>query len=300
MALSTLSNGESGLDARTKINAAIAALNVGVPKTYFVSASLGDDGTAEVGNPALPYQTAQAAFDDWLVTAAEGHIHIMDGDAGGLVLVGNMGHTLHITGNGAAFCYVGGIAASGVYGSGGDPDQGGSNGDDGFTMLFTSDYSVNFGAIHGNGGDGGSGGAPVNQNTNGGSGGACSLTRMLNVLCEALSIYGGNGGAGQSFDGGDSGGDGGGLSEVILSGVIAKSAGDTSITLWPGGAGGGSLVGSEGSGGTALIMFCRLTNALTAYATAGVVANNTASSFTIAGGVTESGNAPTAQSISWP
>ncbi len=269
------------------------------PKTLFVSASLGNDGTAEIGNPALPYATAQAAFDDWLALASAGCMHIMDGNAGGIILGADMTYTLHITGNGPAFCFLGGLLSSGAEGETGAEDQNGGNGTPGWSALFSSDLSVNFGSISGLGGGGGSGGTPMNTNTNGGAGGAAPTMRLFNILCDALEIRGGNGGGGGNYNGSDEGGSGGDLYEIIISGVVVR--GDTiGINIYPGSGGSGSMAGGEGNPGMALVMASRVTQALNVTASSGVVANNIAYSLNIAGGVSEGGNYATGQVLTWP
>jgi hypothetical protein len=68
MALSTITNGLSGLTTRSRLNAAISAINgLTIPKVYYVESS-GDNGTAEAGNPTKPYQTGTAAYNAGVAT----------------------------------------------------------------------------------------------------------------------------------------------------------------------------------------------------------------------------------------
>lgn len=269
------------------------------PKTVFVSASLGNDGTAVVGSPTKPYATAQAAFDAWTALNAPGRLHVLDGTLSGITLAADMSHALHITGNGPASCKLGGITANGANGAVGAEDQGGQNGSPGWAGLFTSDYSVNCGNISGNGGDGGSGGTPTNVNTGGGVGGACAPMRLLNLLCERVDINGGTGGGSGSFDGGDGGGFGGSMQDVLLSGVITRGSA-AGINIAPGAGGGGTVNGDPGSAGMALVLQCRCNFGLNVQAATGGVLNNIAYGVSVTGGVNDSGNTFHAQSIDWP
>lgn len=272
--------------------------SIAYPKTFFVSASLGDDDTGAVGNPALPYATAQAAFDAWMALASSGQLHVMDGSVGGIALAADMSYTLHLTGNGPAACNLGGLNANGVIGASGSEDADGAAGSAGFTALFTSDYSINCGVITGVGGAGGHGGTPSNVNTHGGAGGASAPMRLLNMLCDSVTIYGGSGGNGSSYDGNDNGGNGGSVQDVMLSGMITRDSG-IGINICPGAAGSGWYPGTDGTAGMALIIHCRLVAALNVIATSGGVLNNTAQSVSVSGGAVDGGNNAIGQIIAW-
>jgi hypothetical protein len=64
MALTQLTNGMSGSDCRTNINASFTKVDtlgvISTPKVYYVETT-GNDSTGAVGNPALPYATGTAA-----------------------------------------------------------------------------------------------------------------------------------------------------------------------------------------------------------------------------------------------
>lgn len=82
MPLSTITNGLSGSTTRSRINAAFAQIDsnvtaiegksptISTPKIYYVETS-GNNATAEVGNPAKPYLTAQAAYDAGVTAAVD-------------------------------------------------------------------------------------------------------------------------------------------------------------------------------------------------------------------------------------
>jgi len=70
MAIGTIVNGDSGSSARTKINAAFAFLDAGAvtnPHVLYVRTD-GNDTTGN-GTPALPYLTAQKAYDTGVAAA---------------------------------------------------------------------------------------------------------------------------------------------------------------------------------------------------------------------------------------
>lgn len=302
MSLSPLSNGDSGFDARTKINAGLSALNALVsPAVYYVDTANGDDDTGAVGNPALPYATAQAAFDDWQAAGIAGRMHLMRTatDAGGITLAASMMVPLHITGEGHAASKLGGITADGAAGDPGPEAGGGQPGAPGYGVSITSDWSVNMGAITGRGGAGGAGGTSTIVNTNGGQGGDSSLMRLFNVMCEYVSLTGGSGGAGSSFDGNDVGGDGGACSQAVLIGVHSRHV--NGIQMAPGGGGSGSIGGSAGADAAdATVVRCVCEAGLAVAATTGIVSHCLAYSYTLTVGLTESFNATNAVPPTWP
>ena len=219
MTLDTINNGESGLSARTKINAVIGAVNatvkIATPGIAYVE-STGNDGTGAVGDPTLPFANLQAAYD-----AGARVFDIGVGTFAGLTAT-----TLNITllGKGATQTYVGGIygqsgnvrgngkdniTLSGIYVTGASGTNGadgvfawglpgefgsaataggqGSNCDDVMVSGLTVSADILIaGGVGGNGGYGGDvtpdfipGGIPAG---NGGSGGLAGATGTLTVM----------------------------------------------------------------------------------------------------------------------
>lgn len=80
MSLSSINNGDSGASARTKINAAIAALNVTTPKVVYVNAVNGNNATGEIGNPTKPFSTFAAGYAAGRATATSFAMHFAEGD----------------------------------------------------------------------------------------------------------------------------------------------------------------------------------------------------------------------------
>lgn len=295
MALPTLSNGDSGLDARTKINAGLSALNALVsPAVYYVDTANGNDGTGAVGNPALPYATAQAAFDDWQAAGIAGRMHIRRTatDAGGITLATNMGAPLHITGEGCAASNLGGITASGAAGADGDADLSGVSGYTGPVINITSDWSVNLGAVVGNGGKGGDGGPAISVDTSGGAGGDSPPTRLINAVVESIELLGGNGGNGLSYTGSDTGGNGGSLTTTILEGL--RVVGATGINMAVGVGGSGTTPGSDGSPGPLWAVGCLVDFSFIVIGSVGFVSGCQGTTIGISGTVTDAGNNVTA------
>lgn len=79
MPLSSINNGDSGASARTKINAAIAALNVTTPKVVYVDAVNGNNATGEIGNPTKPFATFPAGYAAGVTTANAFCLHFAAG-----------------------------------------------------------------------------------------------------------------------------------------------------------------------------------------------------------------------------
>lgn len=295
MSLSTLSNGDSGFDARTKINAGLSALNALVsPAVYYVDTANGNDGTGAVGNPALPYATAQTAFEDWQAEGIAGRMHLMRTatDAGGITLATDMSAPLHITGEGYAASKLGGITASGAAGADGDADLSGVSGYTGPVINITSDWSVNLGAVAGNGGKGGDGGPAVSVDTSGGAGGDAPPTRLINAVVESVELLGGNGGNGQYYSGGDVGGNGGSLTAVILEGL--RVVGAAGINMDVGDGGSGTTPGSEGLPGSLWAVDCLVDFSFVVIGSVGFVSGCQGTTISITGTVTDAGNNVTA------
>lgn len=225
-------------------NAALAAAlaAIAIPRTVFVSASIGNNATAEVGNPAKPYATAQAAFNAWVALSAPGRLHVMDGSVGGISLTTDMSYVLHITGSGP-WCNLGGVTSIGEVGLTGEEDSTGGDGSPGHTIDIASDHSVNLGAIVGAGGAGGQGGFGASLGTTGGNGGMAPNVRLRWVLCDSLAINGGTGGDGVAFEGGgDTAGNGGDMgnfhiTDLICLGEFVSSPGGPGAGITPGGNG---------------------------------------------------------------
>jgi hypothetical protein len=119
--LSAINNGDSGSSARSKINAVIAAVNgLVTPYVAYIEGN-GNDGTAVIGDPTLPFQTAQAAITaainyteggDCILSAGKGNFGAMD-------ITGAL--SLQLIGVGATMTIFGAITSSTVcnlYGNG--------------------------------------------------------------------------------------------------------------------------------------------------------------------------------------
>lgn len=264
------------------------------PAVYYVDTANGNDGTGAVGNPSLPYATAQAAFDDWQTAGIAGRMHLMRTatNAGGITLAASMPAPLHITGEGYAASNLGGITASGSAGADGDPDLPGVSGNSGSSINVTSDWSVNLGAVVGNGGAGGAGGPAVSVDTSGGAGGGSSPARLINAVVESVELLGGDGGIGQSYSGGDFGGDGGPLAVAILEGLRVIGASGVNIAVGVGGA--ATTPGSNGAPGTLWAVDCLVDFSFVVIGSAGLVSGCHSPMISISGAVTDAGNNITA------
>lgn len=269
-----------------------SALNF--PAVYYVDTANGNDGTGAVGNPALPYATAQAAFDDWQAAGIAGRMHLMrtPTNAGGITVAANMTVPLHITGEGFGASKLGGLTASGSAGAGGDADLPGVSGNSGCTINSTSDWSVNLGAVVGNGGAGGAGGPAVSVDTSGGAGGGSSPTRLINAVVESVELRGGNGGNGQNYSGGDVGGNAGPLSTTILEGLRVIGAAGINMAVGVGGS--GTTPGSDGLPGPLWAEGCLVDFSFDVIGSAGFVSSCRGTTVSVSGTVTDAGNNITA------
>lgn len=207
----------------------------------------GDDATAEIGNPAKPYQTfgsALSAVEAIPLAAASFDFGI--GTFTGIVPpnVINLNRTWFFRGAGRSLTLLG-LASQGANGSNGldgdSPGAHGSAGSDGddltVVLAIESDMSMTInialsGGAGGNGGNGASGGEGFSNGGNGaspGNGGDVTGQLAFNSLAASISVNGGasgspgNGGAG-GLEGGDTGSIG------ATSGI---NAGFDSLTLTP-------------------------------------------------------------------
>lgn len=250
MSFSQISNGDTGLQARTQLNNLInfAYALTHEPHTAYCSESLGNDATAALGNPSLPYATANAAYAALSALSGTGlRLHVIDGNVGNIVLTSGMSKPLMVTGNGA-HCVIQGILAAGANGgTGGEAEPGGA-GTAGFVVDLISDGSVSINTLTtdgGGGGDGGDGGFD-SAATNGGAGNTSGSLRLRGILrCGAITARGGNGGTGNAYGG--AGGTGGDVGLVLVDGLVFCESFSASAGTGGGSAGGGSS-GSNGNG----------------------------------------------------
>jgi hypothetical protein len=220
-----------------------AAIN---PSVAYVRTN-GDDETAEIGNPAKPYQTFGRALS--AVEAIPLNFASFDFGVGsftGIVPpnVINLNRTWFFRGAGKAMTTLG-LASQGTSGSNGsDGDSPGANGSagsdgDDLTVLLAieSDMSMTIyialsGGAGGNGGNGASGGEGFSNGGNGaspGNGGDVTGILAFNSLAASISVNGGAiGSAGNGGPGGLEGGDMGSIGST--SGI---NAGFDNLTLNP-------------------------------------------------------------------
>lgn len=205
--------------------AAPGGSSISTPKIAYVETN-GDNGTAAIGNPALPYATAQAAYNALAAASAGDYtLHIGAGAFAGITLaVGWSANVKAIVGRGYLVSRLGGITGAGATGGDGGTDEPGLPGAAGSSITdLCSDLSVNLGDIDVHGGDGGDGGTSGDgaQGYNGGQGGEGGQLRLRNCVCNSINNRAGDGGAGavgNSTNG--SGGDGGISASLHLHGCI--------------------------------------------------------------------------------
>lgn len=260
MALSQVNNGDTGLQARDKINAALSAVSalIAQPNTVYCSASLGNDSTAVVGDPSHPYATAQAAFNAWTSLNAAGRLHVMDGSVGSILTSANMSYSLLLTGNSLG-CSISFISSEGSGGGTGGEMEDGYAGSPGRDLDLVSDGTVTIGYVTVNGGAGGAGGSGGNEEAapkNGGQGANSGRLRMRGLFqCGEIYSIGGNGGLGNMNSG--NGGNGGSVGTVIIDGLVFCTSFYALAGTGGYSAGGGSSGTSGGPAGQDFNFFAR-------------------------------------------
>lgn len=257
MSLDTLNNGDSGLEARTKINAAIASINslvgggsVSSSGRAFVDADAGDDAAAAPGDMARPYATLQAAWDAgarrFSIVGSVGDLNLgnYSGEAsffgvsrltssiGTISGSGADGSDLRLFGNGRSLIHVSAISITTVAAST-NPNPGAA-GYTGFAARPLYVSGMHFGTCTTTSGTGGLGG----MGGNGGAGGPGGLIDLTDCFLGSVFANGGNGANGSDGASADegvggsagSGGDSGmGGTVNMRNTIMASPAGEVSV-----------------------------------------------------------------------
>ncbi len=216
-------------------NPAAPGLSITTPQVYYIEKTVGNDGTAQVGNPAKPYLTEQAAFDAAVTAAVAAELRFGVGYwEVGILRAGNWPTNIMLTGAGRSLSRLAAVVCSAAAATNGTdhgttPTDGGA-GQTGRTMDLHSDGSLRIDDITSIGGHGGEAGeftAPAASETtgttgkdggDGGNGGTITLTEVAYINVRANGGVGADGGKGQQggsatgvADAGDggSGGEGG-------------------------------------------------------------------------------------------
>jgi hypothetical protein len=264
---------------------AIAALSGGgggdsiqMTGVAFIDPSIGNDDTAEVGNPAKPYATAQAAFDAnariFYIFGSCGAIEM--GTASGVFnfigigrnesvvgpIYGEAPDLLELNGNGNSMINLAGVYIQGPQGEPGTTGADTASGGDGSTPPAVNDItlrgfwlSASVAVYGGTGGTGGTGGGDggVGMPGYGGTGATGGLVGVLmledchsNLGVEIRGGIGGVGGIGGSnIDG--SGGVGGNGGNGGVGGTILLIRSRVAIPSAPGAGGGAAGAGGTGT-----------------------------------------------------
>lgn len=249
--------GSSNTKAMTPLRTAqaIAALGGGaalLPHHYFVDPMNGDDGTGTVGDVSLPYETAQAAFDDGVAGGVDFTLVLERGTCTGITVGADMAVTCRLIGRGYKVSKLGGISSLGAAGAAApDPDSPGGAGTASHEMRFDSDGSVDVGPVISTGGAGATGGS---NDQAGGRGGDRGNVRLRGIFSSGYAeLKSGNGGdIGGSIATGGASGDCG---TVTLFGCnFASQSNGSPIEQGTGGA--GTPQGSTGSPGVVKVSNC--------------------------------------------
>jgi hypothetical protein len=254
MTLDTINNGESGYDARMKINAVIGAVNatlpIVTPGIAYVETS-GNDSTGAVGDPTHPFASLQAAYNAGArvfdigvgtfagLTVFSLNVMLIGKGAQRTYVSGIIGHHGNIYGNGKDNITVGEIVVqteNGIVGTDGPLDTGssgvsGSPGENAYPFTVSGCHCSGDVILQaGSGASGGAGassttGAPNDYGGTGGNGGNGSdlfiVDCVLTGYAVSLAGNGGNGGhGGNSLDSTEMGGTGGTGGNAGLPGTV--------------------------------------------------------------------------------
>lgn len=227
-----------------RVAQAIAALAPGggggslaISKMIFVDLA-GDNMTAQAGNPALPYATAQAAYEAWLALNGEGTIVFGPGNFGSITVTNSMAYWLRLIGRAGPGTTIINVLEC-----------------QGHTTKIMADESVYIESINANGTNGTGGTLSGESGT---SGTATAPLYLRGVRFYNLYARGGNGGNGVTGADGDEentgqnggdGGNGGALSDLIMIDCWQNNGGDFYVRQgFGGGAGNGGADGGLGAG----------------------------------------------------
>lgn len=151
-------------DTLANSNIATAFITVETPRIFL--RATGNDATAVMNDPALPFLTAQAAADAVIAHAPTAVrpiiVDVGAGTFGNITVSQNFGSFVTWIGVSAATSVIGDISSAGSDGAAGvavgDPGAGDYDGDpgtDGKNITINSDYNIQFGNVSSNGGNGG-------------------------------------------------------------------------------------------------------------------------------------------------
>ena len=188
-------------------NSNVATVNITVLTPTIYLRTTGNDATGAINDSTLPFLTAQAAVDAAIAFNANPItpliIDVGAGSFGNVTLTTNFPGSITWTGAGAGSSIIGDISANGTNGAAGvasgDPtlgDYDGAPGTNGLTVTIVSDFTVTFGNVSTNGGNGGLQAIdPDARPGDPGIGGILNLTGIFGNL-SALGGSGHGGGAG--------------------------------------------------------------------------------------------------------
>ncbi|HTJ77675.1 MAG TPA: hypothetical protein VL357_01645 [Rariglobus sp.] len=238
-----------------------AAAPISISRTAFVDLS-GDDETAAIGNPALPYLTAQAAYGALaaanVIDAYQYALHLgVNSGSWSIDLSADWNTAIFVTGKGDRLSklLITGIGANGANGANGtdtalDNEYAGAAGSGlpgsaspSVNLFSDKTVEISVTLTGGNGGNGGAGGNATGENSyggnggDGGQGGASGVLSLTNAILGEIRLTGGDagysgaGGAGTQANGNDGYGGNGGSGQLatiencIQNGVFVANGG---------------------------------------------------------------------------
>ena len=223
----------------------------------------GNNTTAEIGNPAKPFATAQAAANAIAAASAGSYtMRLGAGSFGGITYTAQIADRLRsILGEGPGVSLLGGITASGAIGVAGTGDDAtGGSGANGIDINLIGDGTVNLGDIVANGGAGGAGAVSTDGESggNGGGGGSAGALSLEGFHLVNITANGGEGASGANGNTSQgNGGDGGSVSSISLKRCTFNNLSQGAGT----GGSGANTAGNNGSGAAPmLVSWCDYTD----------------------------------------
>lgn len=218
-------------------------------RTIYLETASCNDTNARIGNPTIPFCTAQAAVNAALAASPSSSnpivIDVGTGNFGHITLTQNFGTHVSWTGNGYGNSVIGNITATGTTGAAGaladslgceSVDPTGGVGGNGYNIVINGNETVEFGNINtsgGNGGEGGNGGSGEGYSCiggYGGNGGNAGLITINDSKIATATAIGGMVGASGFNSGSDPNGNVGVSNEIVLNNSTATELNTHSAT----------------------------------------------------------------------
>lgn len=191
------------------IHSGTATITINVQTATIYLSAAGNDATGTINDPTKPYLTAQAAVNRAILFSPSTNTPLRiiagPGNFGNVTLTGTgiFGHSITWSGDSKTTTFIGNITLDGADGAAGvatgDPATGGYDGQAGLpgrSLILVSDFTLTFGNISSNGGDGGLHAVDLPLKRSHPGLGATGGTLQITAYVGSISTVGGAGHAG--------------------------------------------------------------------------------------------------------